>query len=565
MRTTILIGLVALLTSAACSDETGILVKVKTAEGFTESIDHLRFYVGEDAIGDPLYFADTDPIPDIPLNGRNLADKPYSLLIRPRDSGDENERIAIGVLAFGTQSDDPIGTAFIRDPVSFVPGVVTEWELFIGPLGPDYFPGDNGCLKWMVGDDYMHVGREGDLDCDGTTDDLDCNDLNPEVKPGQPEICDNGIDDDCDESIDGVDGQGNLVDGDNDEYYACDPDFERRDCNDGDINVNPGRVDDPCNGQDDNCSGICDDGFDEDGDRVTSCGSVLDSGGACVGYDSEAPDCKPNDETVYPGAIEVANGKDDNCSDACDDDPALDTDGDGFTEWGQLGVCGYQEGYQDCNLNDATIHPGAQEYCDGIDSDCNEDEIDGSPCYEQNGTDCRQGYRRCTDGVLEDACTESADPANPLPDEICATYAACQGVPDPYECVADLAGMSLPTETCRTLRVSSGPCQGGSATILLPVNPPLVNCSYELIGGFFQQGYLVEIQPVGNGGDGLFVNACDAHLTVEPQLGANDATITIIFDNGNGISQVLEVKLENHPGDTCAPPGLSCETWPGLG
>ena len=77
MRTTILIGLVALLASSACSDDTGILVKTTTAEDFSGSIDYLRFYVGEDLLGEELYFADQEPLPDVELGGRVLAEDPY--------------------------------------------------------------------------------------------------------------------------------------------------------------------------------------------------------------------------------------------------------------------------------------------------------------------------------------------------------------------------------------------------------------------------------------------------------------------------------------------------------
>lgn len=112
------------------------------------------------------------------------------------------------------------------------------------------------------------------------------------------------------------------------------------DCNDENSGIHPGAAE-VCDGSDNDCSGVVDDVPDGDGD----------------GYNVCAGDCNDQNGGVHPGATEACNGTDDDCDGQTDE--GFDQDGDGYT------VCN-----GDCNDSNGDIHPGAIEICDDIDNDC---------------------------------------------------------------------------------------------------------------------------------------------------------------------------------------------------
>ncbi len=122
------------------------------------------------------------------------------------------------------------------------------------------------------------------------------------------------------------------------------------DCNDLDPAVHPGAVE-VCNGRDDDCNGKTDETFDADGDGVPTC-AVL----------GKPADCDDQDPAVHPGAAEVCNGKDDDCDGKVDED--FDKDNDGFTS------CARGNVPADCDDTDPNVRPGGVEVCNGKDDDC---------------------------------------------------------------------------------------------------------------------------------------------------------------------------------------------------
>ena len=93
-------------------------------------------------------------------------------------------------------------------------------------------------------------------------------------------------------------------------------------------------------------------------------------------------DCDDQSPVVFPGAQETCDGVDEDCDGEVDEAGAVDAptwvpdrDGDG---WGGTGagqracepIPGSTTVAGDCDDSDASVYPGAQETCDGVDEDC---------------------------------------------------------------------------------------------------------------------------------------------------------------------------------------------------
>ena len=185
-----------------------------------------------------------------------------------------------------------------------------------------------------------------------TLNNTDCDDTNAGVNPGAIEIPNNGIDENCDGSDTGQD-----VDNDGDGFLAS------NDCDDNNPSINPG-AQEICDNLDNNCNGQIDEGLsqsyyaDTDGDGYGDPAVSIESCTGQVGYTLNNTDCDDTNAGVNPGAVEIPNNSiDENC-DGMDTIQEADNDGDGFPA------------NNDCDDNNPDINPGATEICDGVDNNC---------------------------------------------------------------------------------------------------------------------------------------------------------------------------------------------------
>jgi hypothetical protein len=246
------------------------------------------------------------------------------------------------------------------------------------------------------------------VECGGA----DCDDGDARRYAGATEVCDGaGVDEDCDDRTFGtrdVDGDG-FVDA-----QCCNGTTCGTDCNDARADIRPGGTE-VCNGIDDDCDGMVDEGVDLEGYVDADFDGVGDETmptrgcAGSLGFATAAGDCDDRDPRRSPRLLEACDGVDNDCNEVVDDRTTVvtwypDRDGDGFGDsasavracaaptppggatWGYV-LIGF-----DCDDADAATSPVAREVCDGRDNDCNgradyrivganfeDDDLDGSP------------------------------------------------------------------------------------------------------------------------------------------------------------------------------------------
>ena len=364
-----------------------------------------------------------------------------------------------------------------------------DWVVWYADVDLDGY-GDPDLALEACAQPSGHVARAGD-----------CDDSDGAVSPAATEVCD-GLDNDCDGLVDSDDDSvtGSAIwysDSDGDSYgdassitEACSQPpgtvADATDCDDSDAAINPGATE-LCNGVDDDCDGSVDVGAvdiitwyaDDDGDAY---GDATDSVTACYapsGYVADATDCDDTDATVYPGASEYCNGQDNDC-DGVADNGALDmstwyadADGDAYgdastTIIGCTLPTGYVADATDCDDADATVYPGATETCNGVDDDCDGTvdeaalgagtwyaDIDGDG-YGDPATgivSCTAIAGRVTDNT---DCDDTAIDAHPGATEYCdGVDTDCDGTADPSSIVTFEDSSGAKSDVTRTFTLST--------------------------------------------------------------------------------------------------------------
>jgi len=157
-------------------------------------------------------------------------------------------------------------------------------------------------------------------------------------------------------------------------------------------------------------------------------------------------DCDDTNPAVHPGATEACDGLDTDCNGLVDDaitgtwypDADGDSYGDGEPGSGERGcevqgAAGWVADASDCDDADATIHPRAEETCDGVDQDCDgvvdngletawfiDEDGDGYGDSATRVDDCAPPDEPDHAWVFEGGDCDEADPTvNPGAAEIC--------------------------------------------------------------------------------------------------------------------------------------------------
>ena len=381
---------------------------------------------------------------------------------------------------------------------------------------------DNDCDGldecWADGDDDGHPGMplqpvadlSGDCSGPGEAPDvaMDCDDADPTVSPGRPEVVGDLVDQDC------RPGNECYVDLDDDGYAAIDLDGTPLltgganndcsgvglgdggtlpgDCDDVDLDVNPGEPE-ICDLADQDCDGGIDEGLleiptyiDADGD-----GFGLDASEtlSCEGLPDRTAvggDCDDAAVAVYPGALETCDGQDEDCDSLIDE--GFDQDGDGFTSCGG-----------DCADTDAAVSPGLYDGCDeaGVDQDCDgTNGEDASPndypmWFEDQDGD---GYGGGLDGVA--ACVQPAASPHPYVPE----GGDCDDA-DPAINPGAIAQCDLIDQSCSENLYRAGTYRPAAAATADPYDRPWV-AAYHLEGGAHEDlGPVVQVPDLD--GDGI--------------------------------------------------------------
>jgi hypothetical protein len=554
----------ATVAALGCSNETGILVVVDRDDTVPAEIDHLEFAIGvpDNTNGD--FTLDVSSSVEVPMEGRDVKVSPFELLVHPNDPPTP---IVVIVTAWDGQGQ-VVGAGGFAAPQPFIDGKVLRSKITLAGFFDGYVT-DTGCVKFLPPGEVekIIIAPANDRDCDGdaTTDTPpDCNDMDSSVGPSMPELCETtDVDEDCDgDPIEDVDG-------DTDGQTRC-----LGDCDDTDPDVNslPDTVE-ICDGKDNDCNLQCDEleVFDVDGDGYTQCDSFPLEDGTCV----HGKECDDATFTTHEGAPDLCDGVDNDCNGVCDDGDANDVDLDGFTPCGTVvGMCNAPTPLlADCQPEYSAGHPFADELCDGVDTNCDDLLMPGSPCFVLDGSadpaGCVEGFAGCDDDGADgsfglEACSHGGTgESRSAPDTVCESYAACEtaGEVDPWVCSLD----SVPPVVSVSCTVKvTGPLNTVCASDTAPMNGAPVGslCSWRIYGGVVQDHYDVGVSNALSPFPSAGIDTCPGtfHVTNRRDPMPQDDTVWLGYSEGTDTPiQLVRVDLVPMSVPTCpAVNGLEC-------
>ncbi|WP_395813549.1 MopE-related protein [Archangium minus] len=230
-----------------------------------------------------------------------------------------------------------------------------------------YFDGDGDGF----GDEY--ITEQACIPSPSFVEKVDCDDYSSTTHPGATEEC-NGVDDNCDGVVD---------DGNPGGYLACATGMPGV-CSAGTTACSNGRVlcvqnevasTERCDGLDNDCDGESDEN-NPGGMQACSTGKL----GVCAAGITYCTSSTIHCVQAVAASSEVCDGRDNDCNGLVDEGLLTqtwyrDADGDGYGNSGiSMQNCRQPAGYVanalDCNDGNAAIRPGVAEVCDGLDNDC---------------------------------------------------------------------------------------------------------------------------------------------------------------------------------------------------